>query len=274
MKRSPRPRAAVNLCESVNQQLNMYVLAASAAGVSLLAFAPLSEAKIVYAKAHVVLGARSNTHYNLDLNHDGVVDFALSHAYLTTSTHGGNQSFVSNVFVPYNTGVNRLNAVVAGSGVDYASALRAGIKVGRSNKFGREGFMAGAVGMLHRPPLSYGGAWANGGKGLQNRYLGLRFVIKGKVHFGWARVSVSKWPFVVTLTGYAYETIPNKPIIAGKTKGPDVVTVQPASLGHLATGASAIPAWRVKQTAAEHADVPQVVSDPYLSLRISLPNAS
>jgi hypothetical protein len=52
------------------------------------------------------------------------------------------------------------------------------------------------------------------------------------------------------LTGYAYETIPGKPIITGKTKGPDVVTLQPATLGHLATGASAIPAWRVKQTAA------------------------
>jgi len=32
---------------------------------------------------------------------------------------------------------------------------------------------------------------------------------------------------VATLTGYAYETIPNKAIIAGKTKGLHVVTVQP-----------------------------------------------
>jgi hypothetical protein len=42
------------------------------------------------------------------------------------------------------------------------------------------------------------------------------------------------------LTGYAYETIPNKAIIAGKIKGPDVVTVQsdtaPGSLGRLALG--------------------------------------
>jgi len=47
-----------------------------------------------------------------------------------------------------------------------------------------------------------------------------------------------------TMSGYAYETIPNKPITAGKTEGPDVITVQPATLGHLAAGASAIPAWR------------------------------
>jgi hypothetical protein len=29
---------------------------------------------------------------------------------------------------------------------------------------------------------------------------------------------------VATLTGYAYETIPNKPIVAGATKGSDVIT--------------------------------------------------
>jgi len=46
------------------------------------------------------------------------------------------------------------------------------------------------------------------------------------------------------LTGYAYETIANKAIIAGRTKGPDVTAAQPTSLGHLAAGASAIPAWR------------------------------
>jgi hypothetical protein len=46
------------------------------------------------------------------------------------------------------------------------------------------------------------------------------------------------------LTGYAYETISGKGIIAGKTKGPDVTTVLPATLGHLAAGASAIPALR------------------------------
>jgi hypothetical protein len=81
--------------------------------------------------------------------------------------------------------------------------------------------------------------------GAKRRYLGFRFTISGRVHFGWARLSVSPSPSTeATLTGYAYETIPNKPIITGKTKGPDVVTLDPATLGHLAQGASAIHAWR------------------------------
>jgi hypothetical protein len=39
-----------------------------------------------------------------------------------------------------------------------------------------------------------------------------------------------------TLTGYAYETIPNKGIITGKTKGQDTIMVQPDMLGGLARG--------------------------------------
>jgi hypothetical protein len=86
----------------------------------------------------------------------------------------------------------------------------------------------------------------NGGKGVKNRYLGLKFKIKGRFHFGWARLAVKTThkPFTAILTGYAYETVPGKGIIAGKTKGPDVTTADPASLGHLAAGASAIPDWR------------------------------
>jgi hypothetical protein len=57
-------------------------------------------------------------------------------------------------------------------------------------------------------------------------------------------VTLTSYVIEATLTGYAYETIPNKPIIAGKTKGPDVITLEPATLGHLAQGASGISAWR------------------------------
>jgi len=48
----------------------MYALAASAAGVSLLALAQSSEAKVAYTKVHQVIG--TNGIYSLDLNHDGI----------------------------------------------------------------------------------------------------------------------------------------------------------------------------------------------------------
>jgi hypothetical protein len=83
---------------------------------------------------------------------------------------------------------------------------------------------------------------------VKNRYLGLKFNDSlGDVHYGWARLNErcnkkgKRGTGAETLlTGYAYETVPNKPIIAGETQGPDVVTAQPddapGSLGRLALG--------------------------------------
>jgi hypothetical protein len=88
----------------------------------------------------------------------------------------------------------------------------------------------------------------------RDRYLGLKFLISGQVHYGWARLSVTvtqptlrERGFYAILTGYAYETVPNKTIITGKTKGPDVITLEPATLGHFAQGASGMSAWREKK---------------------------
>jgi hypothetical protein len=46
----------------------------------------------------------------------------------------------------------------------------------------------------------------------------------------------------VLLSGYAYETIPNKPIVAGQKSGSDTqdkqIAPQAGTLGHLALGAA------------------------------------
>jgi hypothetical protein len=91
------------------------------------------------------------------------------------------------------------------------------------------------------------------------RGCGLKFGIRGKRHFGWARLSVrivNGKGILATLTGYAYETIPGKAIKAGQTKEAEEDPTnedfnpgaslklsipdkpQPASLGMLALGTS------------------------------------
>jgi len=57
------------------------------------------------------------------------------------------------------------------------------------------------------------------GPQVRTRYLGLEFLINGEVHFGWARLTVTckDLRVLATLSGYAYETVPNTPIIAGQT---------------------------------------------------------
>ena len=233
-------RQSKNLASFLEQRLNAYALAASA-GVGLLVSAQPAEGKIVYTKAHDRFRYSSML---LDLNHDGVIDFGIPiHTTLTDSQH------LSSLYVNVYRSQSR-NGVVATSSRK-ALALRAGARIASA----RQGRALMIFEKQGQEGTHFYGRWVNGGKGLRDRYLGLKFYIHGKPHYGWARLSV--WfrnnEIEGVLTGYAYETIPNKPIIAGKTKGPDVITLQPASLGPLAQGASGLSAWRrTNSVAAGH----------------------
>ncbi len=242
MNRSSRPRkSASSLSASTNHQLNMYVLAASAAGVGMLALSQQAEAKIVYTQIHRVIG--SDEHYDLDLNHDGVVDFDLINSY----------SYSSHVFVEPRG--SRSNAVAGIPYYYYAYALRAGAEIGPALPL-KGSLMAGYD---SKGVSDWFGYWVN----VKNRYLGLKFKIKGKFHFGWARLSVKLVRYqglTATLTGYAYETVPNKAIKAGQTEGPDdgsidgpdadlsTPTPKPATLGLLAVGSPALSIWRREES--------------------------
>ena len=114
--------------------------------------------------------------------------------------------------------------------------LKPGFRIGPSAEFAdSSGRMAEVLFYQGKP--SFFGEWAHKGGGIRNRYVGVKFTINSKVHYGWVRFSVS-FPKLLkaVLTGYAYETIPGKGIVAGKTKGPDVTTVQHTTLGELALG--------------------------------------
>jgi hypothetical protein len=235
MEYSRRSRKVVHLSEELHQRLNVYSLAATAAGVSALALAQPAQAKIIYTPASTQISCYSKV--NLDFNHDGNPDFVLFNADVYT----------------YRGGYCRLSVLpttqgnqIWGAGKS-ASALPAGVRVGPKGKLGAHYFMA-------KSPCcsSSGGPWANA----QDRYLGLKFTIRGRTHFGWARLSVTVSPVAGTLTGYAFETIPNKPIYTGKRKGllnqhqskGRMSTAAPSvdlpSLGRLAQGASTSRAWQ------------------------------
>jgi hypothetical protein len=248
MKRSSRTTA--KLSKSLQQQLNMYALVASAAGVGVFSLAQPAEARIIYTPKHVDCSRLCR----LDINNDGRPDFFLGNSGETGATSCGFSSGLGAVGYSFGESHSYRNEVMGKNSWPYrAYALLAGVRI-RTVTQPRPGMATVQYNFCYKT-AKFTGQWANGGKGVRNRYLGLKFYVNGEAHYGWARLNVvvhryHQRNFQATLTGYAYETIPNKPIIAGKTKGPDVTTVQPASLGHLAAGASAIPAWRVKRTAA------------------------
>lgn len=249
MKPSPRPpRTPSRLSESLHHQLSMYAFAASAAGLEVLALAQPSEAKIIYTKTHQVIGA--NGVYPLDLNHDGIIDFLIEQS---------------------STSVNWLLAQGAyGNAVEgkksLASALKKGSVIGPGRSF-TSGVAQGAKMVFYTCTVGgtfcrWSGQWIN----VTNLYLGLKFQIHGKTHYGWARLStlVQGSQITATLTGYAYETIAHKGLRAGQTSGaeddeapslgrmgtvpspgdPDSQTTRPASLGQLAAGAGGVAPWR------------------------------
>ena len=235
MQRSPRPGKPTSLSDSINRRLNMYALAAGAAGVGVLALTQQAEAKIVYTKVHVVIGGQFMSQiYDLDLYQNGVTNFSLSY-YDAGCSALGCFRFLSVDAPPGNS------MILAGR---FVGALAEGAQIGPRQQFTH---FSCCVKMVSAGTTSHGyfakGPWVN----VKNRYLGLKFHVNGEAHYGWARLDVSfnhVWadggPLRAILTGYAYETVPNKAIIAGKTKGPDEITVEPdtvmGSLGILALG--------------------------------------
>jgi len=261
MKRSRSARIAADLSASVHRQLNMYALAASAAGVGVLALAQAANAKIIYTPAHQVIG--QNEQYGIDFNHDGIPDVTI---FNRTSHWMGASVNVVGAFPSQlesggvEGGINSKSWL----GTFFEAALKRGARIGYGPPFYQRGVMVGqcAHGTHNSaPPCSSHpsntlGSWAN----VKDRYIGVTFVVHGKTHYGWARLSVklSRRPFKATaiLTGFAYETTANQPIIAGRTKGLDEIGIEdpnatlnmptrkPASLGLLALGAPGLSIWR------------------------------
>lgn len=238
MKPSASPRTTSSLPEPLHHRLNAYALAASAAGVAVLAGASPAEAKVIYTAVNVQIAPHH--HFLLDLNHDGIPDFVISNHVLQSVDIGGRtlraKPLVAN------------NAVAGFKGVVftyYASAFKSGATIGPSQQF--SGKILAATGTEY----GYIGQWQN----ITNAYLGLKFYIGGKEHFGWARLTVSSGSGSISarLTGFAYETQVGVAIIAGSTTeastgagpaGAELKSESVGQLGMLAAGASAIPIWR------------------------------
>jgi hypothetical protein len=217
----------------LERNLTTYVAAAGAAGVSLIALSPRAEGKIIYTPANVTI---TNSTLQLDLNNDGIPDFVVVQGTAPYGSH----------LLVYPASGNAIRGVAG-----QAAAIFRGVPIGPNEPFAASAnFMAG---FYSKAGYSFvEGNWANA----TNKYLGFKFKIGGTMHYGWARLNASA--FTATLTGYAYEDIPNTRIKAGQTFGPVQKTAsvskkqtasltqatQPATLGLLARGAHGLSIWR------------------------------
>jgi hypothetical protein len=273
-------RKPATLNTNLNKALISYVAAACAASGAILAEAMPAEGEIIYTPTNTPILAGSPV--SLDLNHDGMTDFVLSmfapgnkvnalarHPSCTVCTFGSHGSLKvspeqagnaiwgvsSSVYQHASQSQRRKrqqkkpNTVkeaaapvawgeVVGNGPERSFQSQA-LPMDSSNSF----YYFGGGGTIN----SFG-AWGKGRR-FTGPYLGFKFLIDGEIHYGWARVNVHAdfLNLSATLTGYAYETVANRPILTGFTHGSveassDVSQeAQPpvaGSLGQLAAGAS------------------------------------
>ncbi|HTS34880.1 MAG TPA: hypothetical protein VMH04_04350 [Candidatus Solibacter sp.] len=238
------PAATSRVAHRLDKQLLSYASAAAAAGVSLLAVSQVAEAKIVYTAANVTMPTNAFT--NLDMNNDGIPDFNFYfYAYGPRKPLGYHEEYIE--MDPLKTG-NAIWGVPDSKVGECAAALPRGVKVGAGAAFQAQQLPVwGSNGTAYSGPYTVCGF---AGK-VHGAFLGLRFVINGQTHYGWAHLTVSRRNAV--LSGYAYETVPNQPIHTGQTSGPvsDVrsditfpLPSQRATLGLLAQGSRGLSIWR------------------------------
>ena len=230
------------MSQKLERNLCAYAAAATAACVGALAMPQSAEATVVYTPTNQKITQRTF----VDLNNDGINDFAL-HAICTYSHPGSSGTFSYAQLT--------INPVVAGNHiwgqVPDVAALAAGVSVGSNGPFKANVYLMGAD-----QTNAYYGQWALRKGSIKNRYVGLKFLINGQVHFGWARLNVQIRSARTTcvqavLTGYAYETVAGMPIVTGNTSGTEAASAGPGTLGRLAIGAAGLVAWRKERELAD-----------------------
>lgn len=247
---SPTPaRPVVPLSSSLDKGLLGYATAATAAGVSLFALAHPAEAKIVYTPANIPITVNGPP-VQVDLNHDGIIDFSIFNFAGTCEAKGIHKlgcSFASFYIVGVQNG-NAIGSSQTFNGAQCAAILHPARSIGPSKKFkATEAELFGdfATSAFFASDCPWTGRGNPGG------FLGLKFVVGSDTFYGWAMVSLTtKGP---VLAGYAYENTPGAPIKAGAIKGADSADAshapvfpdsQPAGLGVLALGTPGLSLWR------------------------------
>lgn len=203
--------------KDLQKRLGKYTAAAAA-----LVGATGANAQIVYTDVNPDFAHTGNEiGYGLDLNNDANFDFALFSA--DTLFASGNR-LRQTVIAPYGTAA--ASNAIAGespSGYDYALALNNGDMIDNTlNWIAATNTMAYNVNSAN----PYNENW----NGVTDKYLGLKFVVAGNTHYGWARLDVLAIGDIWTLKDYAFNASPNTGLTAGQMTG--VSTLAMESLVH------------------------------------------
>jgi hypothetical protein len=235
-ERENRKRLPALLGLNVERRLLAYT---TAAGAGLLSFGLPANAEIIYTPSNIPMALPVGNEYaktQLDLNNDGTPDFTFS---LVASYYANSSQFRDDralSIVADQTGNEILGADGVNGFAPTAAAVPAGRKIGAQKDFVANNAIMAIEAYFGYNDIRDSGSW----RYVQTAYLGLKFLIGGQVHYGWARIKLpSPGDYELpSIYGYAYESTPNTPITAGQTSGAANATSTRASLGALAAGAA------------------------------------
>ena len=239
-RRAQRPTLALR--RRLEKQLSAYAIV----GFGLTAMPLPLSAQIIYTPSNIPLAHNGIT--SLDLDRDGIADFSFGNAVWAYSSRSYDALWIEGKQAGNGVG----GVLLKNQSYITAMVLPPGAEVGPSASFVDSAPMVRIFGFQY-------GHYASGGWiPVEAGYLGLKFMISGEVHYGWALV---KFPYPYgfnsgSVYGYAYESVPNQPIITGRVQdgnqsdAPANSTTASEfnrpSLGLLAAGARGVPFWRSK----------------------------
>jgi len=231
-------KSPAKLNTKFNERLISYAVAAGATAATALSLGQTSMAEIVYTPANIQITQNGGL-VSLDLNGDGITDFLFSNFFSRAVRHPPLGDFTAFLSVMGEQPANAIGAIESKNEL-CAGALVPGDRIWQKSPFGPPksrvllGLSGGSAGstQVFCP-------W--GGQTTRDAYIGVKFIISGQLHFGWARIHTVGLANA-TITGYAYETVAGKGIDTGKTSGPydysNQMDSKPRTLGELARGAA------------------------------------
>jgi hypothetical protein len=224
-----RARKPSKLSEPLHRHLNGYALAASAAGVTLLACSLPAGAVPVCKNFAVTLTGTDTYSFNPARQQFAPFNIAQTFDNISSLTF----AFWNRGFLTPNSA--RAMELLGANG--FPVALASGASIGPGGHFGK----AKSYGML----FSYGPL--NGGTKKRHQgnfqfgqinYFGFRFSISGEDHYGWVRLKVTFGPgfdgtaTYIHIRGSGYETTPNTAIHAGQCSSESSLSALPISDEH------------------------------------------
>jgi hypothetical protein len=242
-------RSCMRLSPFLLGRLNDYTLAATAAGVTVLACSMSVEAAPVCGSLSVTLNFTDT--YAFNPAHQKLAPFNVAHSYNEISSHTQSRR-ARGFFTP-----NVPGALVLASSKGMPTDLTSGASIGPAGNFAK-GRSYGLVFGYY-----YYGRFKGNFPPNQSGYVGFQFTLSGQVHYGWLRMRVTRlgtqaFPSLL-LSEFGYESAPDTAAIAGNCGAsaanvglpaelaPEIPAMKPGrqnSLGLLALGYEALPMWR------------------------------